>query len=492
ESLYRSLHHRERNWETGQVQSIRFLKGHTGFCTTLLLKGNRLISGSYDETIRVWDVRSGEEKKCLKVKAISCLDFLPDEEVLVAGRVQVFSTVTWAPIQTLQGHLYGIRAVALSPRYLVSAGADKALVCWDWRAGQKIVRFGQQTNLNIGVQIVDEAEGRIVGITVDGIVRTFSIPRREMLSQFKLSELGGGDPILSARLSSVGVGSANMLQWFAAKGNQMTCATKNLILHLEHEDEGPSATTVTASTEDLLTALSTPPAHGHSGPRHSLAVPRPESRARTPARKSMGMMPISPAPSRMSSVLTPARTGTSMGGSLPNTPNSRDRKPVKPPVLLSVVETPDVAVGAVDPRKRRVATSTRFSSRAGADRRIFVSTYNLPMSRAKDRVDDEEEGEEVREGPVVDFDTDIAPLTGAWSALADDSEEGWPAHLGVPSGFKGLATPEKNPMAMALSHEEVVVGTADGTIYVMSFVGYQYRAAVEKEVMEEEQGEGEE
>lgn len=29
--------------------------------------------------------------------------------------------------------------------------------------------------MNIGVQIVDEAEGRIVGVTVDGIVRTFSI-----------------------------------------------------------------------------------------------------------------------------------------------------------------------------------------------------------------------------------------------------------------------------------------------------------------------------
>jgi pyrimidine and pyridine-specific 5'-nucleotidase len=39
----------------------------------------------------------------------------------------------------------------------------------------QIVRFGQQTNLNIGVQIVDEDEGRIVGITIDGIVRTFSI-----------------------------------------------------------------------------------------------------------------------------------------------------------------------------------------------------------------------------------------------------------------------------------------------------------------------------
>ena len=29
----------------------RFLKGHTGFCTTLKLRGNRLMSGSYDEYV---------------------------------------------------------------------------------------------------------------------------------------------------------------------------------------------------------------------------------------------------------------------------------------------------------------------------------------------------------------------------------------------------------------------------------------------------------
>lgn len=30
---------------------FRFLKGHTGFCTTLKLSGNKLISGSYDEYV---------------------------------------------------------------------------------------------------------------------------------------------------------------------------------------------------------------------------------------------------------------------------------------------------------------------------------------------------------------------------------------------------------------------------------------------------------
>ena len=41
-----------------------------------------------------------------------------------------------------------------------------------------------------------------------------------------------------------------------------------------------------------------------------------------------------------------------------------------PPRLVAVIETPDVAVGAVDPQKRRVVTATRFSSRLGADRRV--------------------------------------------------------------------------------------------------------------------------
>ena len=64
----------------------------------------------------------------------------------------------------------------------MSAGADKALVCWDWRAGTKIVRFGQQTTVNIGVQIIGSANSRgedegerVVSVTIDGIVRVFSI-----------------------------------------------------------------------------------------------------------------------------------------------------------------------------------------------------------------------------------------------------------------------------------------------------------------------------
>ena len=47
-----------------------------------------------------------------------------------------------------------------------------------------------------------------------------------------------------------------------------------------------------------------------------------------------------------------------------------------PPKLVGVVETPDVAVGAVDAQKRRVVTATRFSTRSGANRTV---RFLLPL-----------------------------------------------------------------------------------------------------------------
>ncbi|OJA10850.1 hypothetical protein AZE42_06129 [Rhizopogon vesiculosus] len=503
----------------------------------------RLISGSYDETIRFWDIETGEMKKCLQVKKpVSCVDFLAEEEVFVVGfhdvgRVHLFSSVTFTPLQQLAGHLNGIRAVALSSKNLVSAGADKALVCWDWRAGTKIVRFGQQTTINIGVQIVQsgsEMEGeRVVGVTIDGIVRVFSIKRREMISQFKLSELGGSDPVLSAKLFNVGSAPNNMLQWFAAKGSQMTCATKSIILHLqwnEGEDEkNPAETTTMSPTFTGRTLTSPAPSSLNPRSRTVSSLVRP-GHTSTPQRRqsALGVSTSSLPKSRLSLGTPITPLSSSFSGSPSGTPLSpmgaagadgfairfgRAAILTAPPKLVALVETPDVAVGAVDPKKRRVVTATRFSSRAGADRRVLMSTHEDKVNFKDYDLDgsvDEDAGPDA--GPLTDranplfssptpsvnIDANIIPLSGAWAALAHaTSDRGVKGLFGpLPPKFTGLAVPEKNPMSMQLTHEEVVVGCADGTIYVMNFLGHEYvkektRGMEEEEKQEEESSEEE-
>lgn len=98
------------------------------------------------------------------------------------------------------------------------------------------MRFGQQTTVNIGVQLISsegnpEEGERVVSVTIDGIVRVFSMSesnilevrtneppeRREMVSQFKLSELRGGDPVLNAKLLNVCAAPNNMLQWVSSR-----------------------------------------------------------------------------------------------------------------------------------------------------------------------------------------------------------------------------------------------------------------------------------
>ncbi|KZO96049.1 hypothetical protein CALVIDRAFT_598732 [Calocera viscosa TUFC12733] len=454
EPLYRGLHYREQNWALGRAQQLRFLPGHTGYVTTLHLRGKRLISGSYDETVRVWDLESGVQTKELRVKAVSCLDMLPDEEVFAVGfhdvgRVQVFSSLTWNILQTLQGHLYGIRAIAMNSTYLVSAGADKALVCWDWRAGTKIVRFGQQTNLNIGVQLV--SEDRVVGVTVDGVVRTFSISRREMLSQFKLSDLSGSDPVADGRLLSLGQG-LNTLQWFAAKGKHITCATKSVILRLEWPEEGSdSARTPTTG------GLPSPLIERRPQPQQQRKVSAPLSSGMATPVRGEGLRRSSLGRVSVASVASSPKAGTFQEvplGSLPR--------------IVSITDTPDISIGAVDQTKGRVVTSTRFSTRTGADRRIFVSTCRATQAGQSPRrqpMDIPEEDEARNALPVLN---EIVPITGVWSANHED-----------------LATPEKNPMSMALSHEEAVVGCADGTIYVLGFVGNKFLGTPMDQEMEE-------
>ena len=68
--------------------------------------------------------------------------------------------------------------------------------------------------------------------------------------------------------------------------------------------------------------------------------------------------------------------------------------------------------------------------------------------------------------PSVDIDTDVVSVTGVWGALATGTEDTKVTGLigSLPPKFQGLAMPEKNPMSMQLSHEEVVVGCTDGTI----------------------------
>lgn len=178
------------------------------------------------------------------------------------------------------------------------------------------------------------------------------------------------------------------------------CATKSVILHLQWTEEGkPEQTTENPVGLEHGTPLSasmngvgTPPSVFSGRSRQSIAGPLSRSMSSVSAirRQSLqvstsGMTSTPPRPPLAGRPSLPLSASVGPGSPLgrSGTPGSpihavrslRAAVLTAPPQLVAVVDTADVAVGAVDPQKRRVVTATRFSSRLGADRRVRVTTY---------------------------------------------------------------------------------------------------------------------
>ena len=120
------------------------LRGHSNWVTALAAVGERVVSGSYDATIRVWDVENRLELASYQQESpeniIYSLDLTPVH--IVTG--SHFPAVTLRDLETgevisrLYGHEDAVSSVQIAENYpdiLVSGGKDQTVRLWDKRSG---------------------------------------------------------------------------------------------------------------------------------------------------------------------------------------------------------------------------------------------------------------------------------------------------------------------------------------------------------------------
>ncbi|KAL0956913.1 hypothetical protein HGRIS_003017 [Hohenbuehelia grisea] len=123
---------------------LRRLEGHDHAIRSLSVHGRIAASGSYDTTVRVWDIVTGDCKWVFaghtqKVYSIA-LDF-PRAQVYSAGMdgtVRVWDLHDGSCKQILWGHASLVGLIDVSPRFLVSASADATLRTWDPETGKPL------------------------------------------------------------------------------------------------------------------------------------------------------------------------------------------------------------------------------------------------------------------------------------------------------------------------------------------------------------------
>jgi WD40 repeat protein len=106
--------------------------------------GDFIVSASADGTLKLWDARTGEERRTLKghIAEVNGCAVSPDGSFIVSASadrtLKIWSTYTSADPCTLTGHALGVNACAISPdgSVIVSASDDKTLIVWDRKTGK--------------------------------------------------------------------------------------------------------------------------------------------------------------------------------------------------------------------------------------------------------------------------------------------------------------------------------------------------------------------
>ncbi|KAI9758843.1 MAG: hypothetical protein M4579_002789 [Chaenotheca gracillima] len=121
---------------------VRVLTGHIHSVRAIAAHADTLVSGSYDNTVRVWKISTGETVHRLQGHTSKVYSVVLDHQRnrCISGSmdnfVKIWSLDTGTVLYNLEGHTSLVGLLDLSHDRLVSAAADSTLRIWDPENGQ--------------------------------------------------------------------------------------------------------------------------------------------------------------------------------------------------------------------------------------------------------------------------------------------------------------------------------------------------------------------
>lgn len=177
----------EQNWRHGRYTQ-KILRGHKDGVMCLQASDNMLASGSYDSTIRLWDLETLETIKVLTghTRGVTSLQF--DSGKLISasmdGTLRIWNYRLQNPecVSILRGHTDGVLCLHLDGKLLASGSADSTVRVWDYEKKECKVFRGHKDWVN-AVRITGGGKWLFSG-SDDTTIKLWHIEGGDLVSTF--------------------------------------------------------------------------------------------------------------------------------------------------------------------------------------------------------------------------------------------------------------------------------------------------------------------
>ena len=157
-------------WDAASGRKLVTFTGHSNIVHSVAFSpdGQRIVTGSYDQTAKVWEADSGQEQLTLKGHSarVHSVAFSPEGQWIVTGSydqtAKVWEAAKGSEPLTLEGHSDEIMSVAFSPdgQRILTASWDGTAKLWEAAKGEEVLTLNRHGNEITAALSSQTAKGR--------------------------------------------------------------------------------------------------------------------------------------------------------------------------------------------------------------------------------------------------------------------------------------------------------------------------------------------
>ncbi|WP_445630574.1 WD40 domain-containing protein [Nostoc sp. DSM 114167] len=195
-------------WDVASGQLLNTLKGHGDDVKSVTYSpnGQQLASASADKTIKIWDAHSGQLLKSLSVSdVVISVTYSPNGQQLASASddntIKIWDAHSGKLLKSLTGANSSVISVTYSPngQQLASASADKTIKIWDVGSGKLLKSLTGHSDVVISVTYSPNGQ-QLASASADKTIKIWDVDSGKLLNTLK----GHSDVVSSVAYSPNG------------------------------------------------------------------------------------------------------------------------------------------------------------------------------------------------------------------------------------------------------------------------------------------------